>query len=284
MTKSKTCIYITFVVLTTTLQCTNAVAATSETTLTSDTSTPITSYTSTNPTWLNRCNQLAPCTGVLCSLAPLPTFVQISRDKSVGKLPLLPYSSMIVNGFVWTVYGILQQLPSLWSSNSLGMILGMYYFIQFKRYGPPGMNNLPGTISQHQFTIISILLANTFILTNFSKETAARVIGKEGILVFFILFASPLAAIKTVISTKSTATIPLHFTIASAINCSLWSVVGLFNMKDANVYIPSTLGLCCALVQLFLKGVYDDKKGVAGGKGVDDGLDAEMTDVHLHVV
>lgn len=146
------------------------------------------------------------------------------------------------------------------------------------------MNNLPGTISQHQFTIISILLANTFILTNFSKETAARVIGKEGILVFFILFASPLAAIKTVISTKSTATIPLHFTIASAINCSLWSVVGLFNMKDANVYIPSTLGLCCALVQLFLKGVYDDKKGVAGGKGVDDGLDAEMTDVHLHVV
>ena len=47
--------------------------------------------TSKHPLWLELCGQLAPCTNVLCSLAPIPTILDLARTKSVGGLPLLPY-------------------------------------------------------------------------------------------------------------------------------------------------------------------------------------------------
>lgn len=74
-----------------------------------------------------------------------------------------------------------------------------------------------------------------------------------------LLFASPLAALKQVIESKSAASIPLPFTIASVINCFLWAVVGLYEMNDVYIWLPSVLGLCCALVQLALKLIYGDK-------------------------
>ena len=61
--------------------------------------------------WLEVCKQLAPVTSILCSMAPLPTIHEISQSKSVGTLPLLPYSSMTANGFIWSLYGSLVDSP-----------------------------------------------------------------------------------------------------------------------------------------------------------------------------
>ena len=61
--------------------------------------------------FLDICSQLAPITSVLCSLAPLPTIREVSRTKSVGSLPLLPYSSMTANGVIWALYGYLVDYP-----------------------------------------------------------------------------------------------------------------------------------------------------------------------------
>ena len=61
--------------------------------------------------WLEACQQLAPVTSILCSMAPLPTIREISEKKSAGSLPLLPYSSMAANGFIWTLYGSLVESP-----------------------------------------------------------------------------------------------------------------------------------------------------------------------------
>jgi len=59
-----------------------------------------------------------------------------------------------------------------------------------------------------------------------------------------------------VIANKDASSIPLPFTLASTINCSLWSVAGLLAMKDVNIWFPSVMGLLSALAQLFLKGIY----------------------------
>jgi solute carrier family 50 (sugar transporter) len=87
-----------------------------------------------------------------------------------------------------------------------------------------------------------------------------------------ILFASPLVAVKNVIATKSADSIPLPFTVAGLINCSLWSIVGLLLLNDFNLYFPSMMGLVCALLQLFLKGIY-------GGNDVDSST-VEMNKIH----
>ena len=229
------------------------------------------------PKWLDVCNQLAPATSVLCSLAPLPTILEVSRTKSVGSLPLLPYSSMAANGFIWALYGWLTDSPAVKWANILGTILGAYYFRVFSKYNPPGSSNLPGTIMQHMLAVSWIIFANGFVVSNLPKQ-AAEIVGKEGVLIYIILFASPLAAAKNVIDTKNADSIPLPFTVASTINCSLWSVVGLLGMKDFSIYFPSMLGLLSALAQLLLKGIY----GGGGNVNPEADLLQEMGKMHVH--
>ena len=62
------------------------------------------------PSFVKICGVLAPFTSIAVCLAPIPTINKIVRDRSVGNLPLLPYSSMFVNGFVWVVYGMCDSL------------------------------------------------------------------------------------------------------------------------------------------------------------------------------
>ncbi len=70
--------------------------------------------------------------------------------------------------------------------------------------------------------------------------------------------ASPLAALKHVIVTKSAHSIPTPFTLACLINCMAWTVVGWWKIQpsDFNIYFPNMMGLACAVAQLVLKGIY----------------------------
>lgn len=54
---------------------------------------------------VSMCGKLAPFASVGMCIAPLPTILQVVKEKSVGDLPLLPYSSLVANAFVWTIYG-----------------------------------------------------------------------------------------------------------------------------------------------------------------------------------
>mmetsp|Transcript_7369 Transcript_7369/g.12894 ORF Transcript_7369/g.12894 Transcript_7369/m.12894 type:complete len:233 (-) Transcript_7369:235-933(-) len=208
--------------------------------------------------FIDLCETIAPYCGVVCFLAPLPTIKQISRDKTVGKFPLLPYSSMVSNGFVWVMYGLMKNLPSMCASNAVGVLLGAYYFTTFVQHCGPMASNLPGTVEQHLKGTGAIILFNLCLAAS-GVGNASDIIGKEGVVFCIILFASPLAALKTVIVTKSAASIPLPFTLACLVDCTAWSVMGLWKMRDFNIYFPNLLGLCCAVAQLALKGMYGNR-------------------------
>jgi len=214
--------------------------------------------------FVNFCDTIAPYCGVITFLAPLPTIKQISRDKSVGDLPLLPYSSMISNCFVWICYGLMKRLPNVWAPNAIGALLGAYYFTTFVRHCGPMASHLPGTVENHVKTSCAIILFNLCLAASGIK-TAWKVIGKEGVLFCIILFASPLAALKHVIATKSAASIPLPFTLACLVNCTAWFVMGWWKLQDFNIYFPNLMGLCCAVAQLVLKGMYGNRVSEKGG-------------------
>lgn len=230
---------------------------------------------STVPGWVQLCGKMAPITGVITFLAPIPTIRQVSKTRSVGSLPLLPYSSMIANAFVWVMYGLLQSEFKVWSCNAVGIILGAYYFNEFRRSCPRGASGLPGTVSQHILGTSSLLTFNLALAAFLQRSNAAGIIGKEGVMFCILMFASPLAALKTVFETKSATSIPLPFTIATIANCVLWTVTGTLDMNDFNIYFPNALGLTFGLIQLLLKFVFGngpktssvDKIGRGGGSG-----------------
>ena len=213
---------------------------------------------SSMPTWVQLCVTLAPAAAWIVFASPIPTIQQISRDKTVGGLPLLPYSSMCVNCFVWIVYGLLKSEATIVRANAVGLVLGAYYFYVFRKHCPPTANSLPGTMMNHVLGVAGILTFTLLLAVSLSKETAAELIGKMGVLFCVILFASPLSVLRDVIVTKSAKNIPLPFTLASTLNCFLWSVAGVLAMKDFNVYFPNLAGLSCCVAQLTVILMYGD--------------------------
>lgn len=151
---------------------------------------------------------------------------------------------------------MLRQEPSVWGANGVGILLSIFYFLEFLKYAPRASETLPGTKRMHIqgfLTTASIIAA---LAVTLPSRTAASIIGDIGIIFCCLMFASPLVAIKTVIQTKSAISIPLPLTLASIACCFSWAVTGLKKMHDPVVYVPNLIGLTFGLMQLALKLVY----------------------------
>ena len=91
-------------------------------------------------------SELAPILAVFLTLSPIPTLLSLpkwnpSEISPINNLPLLPYTSMIVNGTCWTLYGLLVSAPPIYIANSIGIFLGLIYLNVFI-YKSGGFNRL----------------------------------------------------------------------------------------------------------------------------------------------
>jgi solute carrier family 50 protein (sugar transporter) len=216
--------------------------------------------TAFQPLLANLCGQAAPIASLALFMAPFPKIQQIKRDREVGDLPLLPYSTMTTNCFLATIYGILKKEPKMYVTNLFGLVLAVYYFSQFARFAPMRAPTLPGSQKQHIAASTSIVIAASLLYFS-DLPVSDNIIGLSSVAICLAMFGSPLAALQTVLKTKSAKTIPLPFTLATLINCFCWTVFGLFNMKDPYVYVTNTIGLVFAVVQLVLKLKYPGDPG-----------------------
>jgi len=201
------------------------------------------------------CNKIAPMMAVFVFSASIPTIRQVSIEKTVQDLPLLPYSSMIANCYLWLIYGILKSEFKIWGPNGIGLFLAIYYFIEFTKYAPLRAASLPGSVKMHQLVIMSLITSVSFLAVTM-KESGADFVGNLAVFFCICMFASPLAALKVIIKTRNAKSLPLPFTVATIVNCFAWTVVGIFDMKDINIYLPNILGLSCGMTQLLLKVIY----------------------------
>lgn len=213
------------------------------------------------PSFVRLCSTLAAPASVLVSAAPLPTIREIQVNKNVGNLPLLPYSCMAANCVLWTTYGALKHTPSIWIPNGVGVLLALFYIHSFLENAMTPDNNdstmpLPEEFKWHIGGVAAVVAtaACAFQCQSFFSATAiADHVGHAAVLFCMALFASPLAALKTVMETKSADSIPLPFTIASLLCCFLWAVTGVLELHDMNVILPNTIGFMFGLAQVALK-------------------------------
>lgn len=176
---------------------------------------------------------------------------------------------MVANCFLWFTYGLLRHEIRVWGTNGIGLLFAVFYFLKFTRYAPLKSSTLPGSIRQHIHANI-VVVAATFGIVYLSPLTdPAAVIGNIAVLFCVAMFGSPLAALQTVLQTKSAKSIPLPFTMATVLNCFLWSVYGLLGMKDVNIYLPNLLGLAFGLAQVALKLVFGDGNGPKSEQNFD---------------
>jgi len=181
---------------------------------------------------------------------------------------------MLTNAWLWFIYGFLRGEPKIWTSNAVGFFVGCFYFLEFVRYAPKRSLVLPGSIIQHFRTCFIVIFGS---LTLAVLDPSAVIIGHLAVFFCVIMFASPLAALPTILETKSARTIPLTYTIAVLTNSVLWTIVGLLAMHDIHVYLPTVLGLALSGVQVWLKLKYGNgdlaqftAEGGDGGRNLID--------------
>ena len=204
------------------------------------------------------CGAFAPTASIVVGLSPASTIQQIALERSVGSFPLLPYSTMIINASLWFIYGLLKKDISIWSGNGICLILGVTYFLVYIRFSPPASSILPGTVQQHIYAVLGIVLAAVFVTILPILNDPAQLIGSIGCIIVVILFASPLVVLRQVIQSKDARSIPLPFTVACTINCFLWAVYGFWGVGDFYIYFPNMLGLMLSVAQLILKLYYSN--------------------------
>mmetsp|Transcript_100885 Transcript_100885/g.289594 ORF Transcript_100885/g.289594 Transcript_100885/m.289594 type:complete len:129 (-) Transcript_100885:596-982(-) len=62
----------------------------------------------------------------------MPTVIEFWRERKVKRgLPLLPYSSMAINGFVWVLYGWVTGTAAICLANGLSLVLAMAYCVSW---------------------------------------------------------------------------------------------------------------------------------------------------------
>jgi len=185
-------------------------------------------------------------------VAPATVMQRIISEKSVGALPLLPYSAMFANGTIWVTYGALLGNMAIWAPNVPAVFAGAMYTGIYLRHCPAGADWLPYKKEHHAAAvagILSVVLGATFGL---EASLGAQVVGLLGNAVCIIMFAGPLTAIRTVLRDKSTRSLPLGMCLATVLNCSLWTFYGAAMLHDPLIWFPNALGLMSGVVQLGL--------------------------------
>lgn len=185
-------------------------------------------------------------------VSPIPVFKRIIAEKSVGQLPLLPYSSMFVNGLLWCSYGALLGNPAIWVCNAPPIIFGAVYTGLYMKHCPADANWLPGTKSLHLAGIAAACAFVGGLVMTQEADYAANIVGTAAVGICVIMFVGPLTALNTVLKAKNTKSLPFPMMVATVANCSLWCFYGAEIIHDPFIWFPNLLGLLSGLAQAAL--------------------------------
>lgn len=184
--------------------------------------------------------------------SPLIEMRTIIQEKTTSKMPMLPFSAMCVNGAMWMTYGLLIGQPAIWVPNIPALVMGTLYTAIFALHVPRGADWLPRTRDHHVKGIGLLVGGTAAIAKALDRQTAGTVIGLGACTICVIMFSGPLVAIQTVLKEKSTRSLSFPMTLATVLNCALWTYYGLFMVHDPFVYVPNIMGLSAGITMVLL--------------------------------
>lgn len=207
----------------------------------------------------------APAAGVLTSnslyFSALPAVIAARKSGSLGPFNPLPSTIMVLSVFAWLCYGLAVANPWIVASNLPGAFAVLLTFVSMLPIMGSDHEALPacqGTLVGGAMATLSLWTFCVFSGAGYAER--AQLVGYFASALFVALAASPLSTIRTVLATRSSASIYAPLTLAQCANTLLWTAYGIVAAKDIFVYGPNGVGLALGLVQLGLKIVYPSKE------------------------
>ena len=203
----------------------------------------------------------APAMGILTSNAlyfsALPEVLRSRRVGDLGAFNPLPSTIMVLSVLSWLQYSLVVGNPWILASNLPGAAAVLLTFAVML----PLMGNDHKALDACQCTFVGGAMATLCLWTylifgGVASAVRAKLVGYFASAIFVALAASPLSTIRTVVTTRDSASIYTPLTLAQCANTLLWTVYGLMAAKDVFVYGPNAVGLSLGVAQLVLKALF----------------------------
>ncbi|KAK2965878.1 hypothetical protein RJ640_024720 [Escallonia rubra] len=199
---------------------------------------------------------------VLMFLSPVGTFWRIVKNKSTEEFESLPYICTLLNSSLWTYYGITKPGSYLVATvNGFGIVVEIIYISLFLIFAPPRMRGKTAILAG----ILDVgFLAAAVLVTHLALHGDMRIdaIGFLGAGLNIIMYCSPLAAMRTVVATKSAEYMPFLLSFFMFLNGGVWTLYAVLE-QDWFLGVPNGAGFVLGTIQLVLYAIYRPAKHVS---------------------
>lgn len=199
---------------------------------------------------------------ILVFLSPISTFKRIIKKKSTENFKGDTYVCTLLSTSLWTFYGLLKPGGLLIATvNGAGAFLQATYLILYLIYAPKDTKvrymKLAGILNIGFLGALVVI-----VLVAVHGEIRLTILGFICAGLTLGMYASPLAAMKSVIITRSVEYMPFLLSFFLTVNAGVWSAYALL-VRDFFIGVPNAIGLLLGSAQLILYMMYRGKSGPA---------------------
>jgi len=213
---------------------------------------------------------------ILVFTSPIATFRRVIRNKSTEEFRWLPYVTTLLCTSLWTFYGLLKAGGLLIITvNGAGAALQAVYVALYLAYAP---RDTKVKMAKVVVGVNICFFAAVVVVGLVALHGAVRLFA-VGVLCSALtigMYAAPMAAMRTVVKTRSVEYMPFSLSFFLFLNGGIWSVYSLL-VKDYFIGIPNAMGFAMGTAQLALYMAYRNKKKPPALKEEDE----EKGVVHL---
>ncbi|XP_072975993.1 bidirectional sugar transporter SWEET16-like isoform X1 [Typha angustifolia] len=195
---------------------------------------------------------------ILVFTSPIGTFVRVVKKKSTESFKGIPYLTTLLTTSLWTFYGLLKPGGLLIVTvNGAGSALEAIYVILFLIYAPSETRvKMAKLVAVVDVGFLGMVVLVTLLALHGSVRLLA--VGSLCAVLTVGMYASPLAAMRTVVKTNSVEYMPFFLSFFLFLNAGVWSIYSVL-VKDYFIGVPNAFGFALGSAQLILYAVYRKK-------------------------
>ncbi|KAL5654251.1 hypothetical protein ACJX0J_033570, partial [Zea mays] len=173
---------------------------------------------------------------VLVFISPIKTFWRIVRGGTTEEFEPAPYVLTLLNALLWLYYGLTKPDGFLVATvNGFGAVMEAIYVVLFIVYAANHATRvktakLAAALDIGGFGVV--FAATTFAISEF--ELRIMVIGMICACLNVLMYGSPLASMKTVITTKSVEFMPFFLSFFLFLNGGVWAT---YAVLDRDIFL-----------------------------------------------
>lgn len=199
---------------------------------------------------------------IFVRFAPWPDFQRVYKAKTTGEVQILPVVMLFTNCVVLVWYGYLSEdIFPLFITAIMGLVTCGGFIAVFYRY-TDDKRSVHRICAAASVIIVLVCLYGAIgvaSVTGQSKSSMATAMGAISIGTSIGLYGSPLATIRRIMRTKSTASMPFTLCLANFFNSVCWVVYAII-VVDVWILLPNTFGCVLTTIQLILYVIYPTPK------------------------